>query len=151
MDLTVQKRIAAGVLKCGVNRVVFDETAAARIKEAITKTDMRGLVKAGVVRKEQKKGVSRVRANKRIVQRSRGRQSGSGTRKGRRTARLPDKRAWMNKVRSQRVYLQELREEKAITQAQFKMLYGRVKGNFFRSKRHIKLFLEETAGKEVTQ
>jgi large subunit ribosomal protein L19e len=149
MDLSVQKRIAADVLKCGVNRVVFDESAAARIKEAITKADMRTLVKQGVVGKEQKKGVSRVRANKRIVQRRLGRQTGSGTRKGRRTARAPSKQVWMAKVRSQRNFLKELREKDTITQEQFKTMYAKVKGDYFRSKRHMKLYLEETAGREV--
>lgn len=143
MDLTVQRRIAADVLKCGVYRVTFEESAASRIKEVITKADMRGLIKQGLVWKEQKKGVSRIRANKRLVQRRRGRQAGHGTRKGRRTARIPSKLAWMLKVRSQRAYLQELRKDKTITQQQYTFLAAKVKGDFFRSKRHIKLYLVE--------
>lgn len=143
MDLSTQKKIAASVLKCGVNRVVFDETAAARIKEAITKADMRGLVKAGIVGKEQIKGVSRVRARARIVQRRKGKQQGSGTRKGRATARLPSKDRWIAKIRSQRKLLAELRETEKITQAQFKELYRKAKGNYFRSRRHIMLTVEE--------
>lgn len=146
MDLSVQRRIAADVMNCGTDRVFFQEDAAARIKEAITKADMRTLVKQGIVKKLQKKGVSRVRANKRVVQRRHGRQQGSGTRKGRRTARLPSKDAWMNKVRSQRKYLQELRENETINQAQYKLLFAKVKGDFFRSKRHITLFLSEIGG-----
>ena len=148
MDLTVQKKIAASVLNCGVNRVVFDEASASRIKEAITKQDMRSLVKAGVVRAAQKKGVSRVRANKRITQRRKGKQQGAGTRKGRATARLPSKDRWMAKVRAQRTLLKELREKQTITQAQYKELYGKVKGDFFRSRRHIMLTLEEQQGGE---
>jgi large subunit ribosomal protein L19e len=147
MDLSVQKRIAADILKCGVHRVIFEESAAARIKEAITKADMRTLVKQGVVGKEQKKGISRVRANKRLTQRRLGRQQGSGTRKGRRTARIPDKQAWMAKVRTQRALLKEYRASGKITQTQFVMLYKRVKGDYFRSKRHINMFLEEEANK----
>ena len=143
MDLSTQRKLAASVMKCGLYRVSFDEAAAVRIKEAITKQDMRGLVKAGLVQKLQKKGVSRVRANARIVQRRAGRQTGSGTRKGRRTARLPDKLAWMRKVRAQRTLLKELREKKTITQAQFKEFYAKVKGNYFRSRRHIMLHIEE--------
>jgi large subunit ribosomal protein L19e len=144
MDLSTQKKIAASVLNCGVNRVVFDESAAARIKEAITKQDMRSLVKAGIVRAEQKKGISRVRANKRITQRRKGKQQGSGTRKGRATARLPSKDRWMAKVRTQRALLKELREKETITQAQFRELYGKVKGDYFRSKRHIMITIQDT-------
>jgi len=146
MDLHVQKRIAASILKCGVNRVAFREDAAANIKEAITKADMRGLIKQGIVWKIQKLGVSRVRANIRLVQRRLGRQHGAGTRKGKRTARLPAKRAWILKVRSQRQFLSELKLTKTITQEQYKMLAAKVKGDFFRSKRHIKIYLEETGG-----
>ncbi len=148
MDLSTQKKIAASVLKCGVNRVIFNEAAGARIKEAITKADMRGLVKAGVVGKEQIKGVSRVRANKRIVQRRKGQQQGAGTRKGRATARLPSKDRWMAKIRAQRNLLKEMRETGKITQDQFKELYGKAKGNYFRSRRHIKLTVEEFAQAE---
>lgn len=143
MDLSAQRKIAAGVLNCGLNRVVFDESQAARIKEAITKQDMRGLVKAGFVRAAQKKGVSRVRARVRIIQRRGGKQQGSGTRKGRATARLPSKDKWMAKVRVQRTLLKELRASEKITQEQFKELYGKVKGDFFRSRRHILLTIEE--------
>ncbi len=143
MDLSAQRKIAASVLNCGLNRVVFDESQAARIKEAITKQDMRGLVKAGFVRAAQKKGVSRVRARVRIIQRRGGKQQGSGTRKGRATARLPSKDKWMAKVRAQRTLLKELRASEKITQEQFKELYGKVKGDFFRSRRHILLTIEE--------
>jgi len=149
MDLSAQRRIAASVLNCGVGRVVFDEAQASRIKEAITKQDMRGLVKEGIVSAAQKKGVSRVRARKRIVQRRGGKQQGAGTRKGRATARLPSKDRWMAKVRAQRTLLKELRATEKISQEQFKELYAKVKGDFFRSRRHILLTIEEqTAQKE---
>jgi large subunit ribosomal protein L19e len=149
MDLTTKKRIAAAILKCGVNRVVFDESAAASIKEAITKSDMRSLINQGIVRAAQKKGVSRVRANKRLVQRRLGRQRGSGSRKGPRTARARPKAVWMIKVRSQRALLQELREKNKISQEQFKELYRKAKGDFFRSRRHILLYIAE--GTSVTE
>lgn len=148
MNLTAQRKIAASVLNCGVNRVVFDESQASRIKEAITKQDMRGLVKAGIVSAVQKKGVSRVRARKRIVQRRGGKQQGSGTRKGRATARLPSKDKWIAKVRAQRTLLKELRATEKISQEQFKELYAKVKGDFFRSRRHILLTIEEKQAQE---
>lgn len=148
MDLSAQRKLAAGVLNCGLNRVVFDESQAARIKEAITKQDMRGLVKSGAVRAEQKLGVSRARARVRIIQRRGGKQQGSGTRKGRATARLPSKDKWIAKVRAQRMLLKELRATDKITQEQFKTLYAKVKGDFFRSRRHILLTLEEQQTQE---
>jgi large subunit ribosomal protein L19e len=109
---------------------------------------MRGLVKAGIVSAAQKLGVSRARARVRIIQRRGGKQQGSGTRKGRATARLPSKDKWMAKVRAQRTLLKELRASEKITQEQFKELYGKVKGDFFRSRRHILLTIEEQQSQE---
>jgi ribosomal protein L19E len=56
----------------------------------------------------------------------------------------------MAKVRTQRVLLKELRATKKITQEQFKELYAKVKGDFFRSRRHILLTIgdEKAQGKK---
>lgn len=143
MNLTTQKRLAASILKCSEKRVVFDTEALESIAESITKEDIRQLIKEGVITKTPVKGISRVRANKRLVQRRKGRQQGSGTRKGTRNARLPHKEAWMNKIRAQRKHLFDLREQEIISGSDFRNLYRKAKGGFFRSKRHINLFIDE--------
>ena len=43
MKLNTQKRIAATILECSPSRVILDEERLEEIKEAITKTDIRGL------------------------------------------------------------------------------------------------------------
>jgi len=58
MKLDVQKRIAASVLKCSPKRVIFDSTKLKEIKEAITRSDIRGLVIDGFISKKRKKGIS---------------------------------------------------------------------------------------------
>ena len=49
----------------------------------------------------------------------------------------------MNAVRAQRTLLKELKEKKEIDAKLYKELYLKVKGGFFRSKRHIQLYLKE--------
>ena len=143
MNLTTQKRLAAQVLKCSPKRIVFDFTKLDEIKEAITKADIRALVIEGAITKKSVKGISRVRARKRHVQRTLGRQRGYSTRKGKKTARLPRKREWINRVRLQRNLISNLKERKLIDNKTFRDLYQKIKGGFFRNKRHLKIYISE--------
>ncbi len=143
MNLSVQKRLAADILKCSPKRVHFVPDRVADIKEAITKADIRSLVAEGLIIRAQEKGISRVRAKERANQRRKGLQRGPGKRKGKKTALVPRKTAWMAKVRVQRSFLQELRAKGIVNQESFKNLYRKSKGGFFRNKRHIKIYIEE--------
>ena len=143
MELNTQKRLAAEILNCSKKRIIFDSTRLEDIKESITKADIRGLINDGAIIKKQKKGVSRFRARKRAVQKRKGRQQGAGSRQGKRTARLPKKRAWINNIRTQRNLLRNLREKGAVTKKTYGMLYLKCKGGFFRSRRHIQLYMKE--------
>ena len=89
------------------------------------------------------KGISRGRARERQKQRSKGRQKGHSTRKGKKTARLPKKEGWMKKIRNQRKFLKELKDKKIIDTRINSDLRLKAKGGFFRSKRHIKVFLDK--------
>ncbi|MFH1399357.1 MAG: 50S ribosomal protein L19e [Candidatus Woesearchaeota archaeon] len=141
--LNSRKRIAGKVLKRSPKRVWLDPTRADEIKESITKVDIRGLIKDGVIRGKQVKGVSRARAKKRAIQRRKGRGKGPNSRKGKWTARLPAKVAWMNRIRLIRKFLAELKGKELITKAGYRKLYLKAKGGFFRSKRHVKLYIDE--------
>ena len=141
--LKTQKRIAASVLKCSPKKVTFDVTRLSDIKEAITKEDIKTLIKDGLIKRIRSNEQSRVRARVRAVQRSKGRQRNAGSRKGRATARLPRKRKWIGKIRRQRELLSELRENKSLLQKDYRDLYRKSKGGFFRSKRHIELYITE--------
>ena len=143
MKLNNQKRLAAKVLKCSEKRVRFDPDRLDDIKEAITKIDIRSLIKDNAITKVAVKGISRGRARKRIIQKRKGKQQGPGSRKGSRNARLPSKRKWINKIRSQRKFLMILKDKKVVDKKLFRELYLKSKGGFFRSKRHIKIYLEE--------
>lgn len=143
MDLTVQKRLAADVLKCSSKRVVFDPARVTDIKEAITKKDIKSLVGEGIISEKQKKGISRGRARKTLVKKRKGLRSGPGRRKGKHNARTPRKTEWIKRIRHQRQFLQELKQKKFIDPSVFTQLYGKAKGGFFRSKRHIKIYIDE--------
>ena len=61
MNLSYQKRVASGLLKCGVHRVWVDDRPEVqeRISEAVTRDDVRLLIVQRFIRKHQKKGISR--------------------------------------------------------------------------------------------
>jgi large subunit ribosomal protein L19e len=143
MDLSSQKRIAGEILKCSTKRVFFDNEHLDQIKEAITKQDMRELINANIVQKKQIKGISRVRANKIVEQKKKGRRQGAGSRRGKKTARVSKKEAWMAKVRVQRKFLKGLKEKEMVSIKMFRELYLKSKGGFFRSVRHIKYYMKD--------
>jgi len=143
MMLGVQKRLAADVMECSPKRVIFNTERLSEIKEAITKTDIRALIEQGAIAKVPERGVSRSRARFAQHQRRNDRRKGHGSRKGAAGARTNRKTAWVHKVRLQRRYLQALRTSKAVNPAQFSEIYKKIKGGFFRSKRHMELYLTE--------
>ena len=143
MKLRSQKGLAAILLNCSKKRVIFDTERLEEIKEAITKADLRGLIKDKAILAKPVKGVSRGRARERQKQRAKGRQKGHATRKGKKTARSPKKVGWMRKIRNQRKFLKELKDKQIIDKKINSDLRLKAKGGFFRSKRHIKVFLEK--------
>ena len=143
MNLRNQKRIAADILKKGVKKIKFNTERSSDIKEAITRSDIRTLIIDKAIKAEPKRGVSRSRARKTIIQKRKGRQTGSGSRKGKKTSRLSKKQDWMNHVRKQREFVKELRDKKLITTSVYRTMYKKIKGGYFRSKNHVKLYLTE--------
>jgi large subunit ribosomal protein L19e len=143
MKLTTQRRIAADVMKCGEGRVWFDNNRAAEIKQAITKSDIRHLIHDLAIQKRPEVGISHGRYRRNLIQKRKGRQRGLGARKGKKTARLSQKISWMARIRVQREFLKMLRDRKKIAPTLYHMLYKKAKGGFFRSVRHLKLYLEE--------
>ena len=141
--LDVQRRLAGQILKCGKNRIRFDAARLDEIKEAITKTDIRVLVKQGAVLKQRLHNTSRFWARRRKEQKRHGKQKGFGSRKGKKTARTEPKRTWINKIRLQRDFIKSLRDEGALSSSDFHELYMKSKGGFFRSLRHLKLYTKE--------
>jgi len=143
MSLKAQKRMAAKILKCGENRVYFDPYLIDEIKMAITREDIRNLVKEGIILKKYKKGNSKYRKNLRHERKKKGRARGLGKRKGTKYARLPKKKRWMNRIRPQRRELKKLRDRKSITTATYRKLYKNAKGGMFNSVAQMNRYIKE--------
>ena len=144
MNLSYQKRVASGILKCGVHRVWVDDRPEVqeRIAEAVTRDDVRLLVVQRFIRKHQKKGISRGRAKAMANQRNKGRRRGHGSRKGQGGARTPKKEAWMTRVRALRNELSSLRAKGTINATQYRRYYRRVKGGVYNSRNHLRYNME---------
>ncbi len=143
MNLSTQRRLASDILKIGKNRVYFDPSNLDEIKEALTKEDIRKLIRDRIIQKKPIKGISKSRFIRYLKQKRKGRRQGEGSRKGKSTARLSRKRKWIMLVRSQRNLINELRDKNIITKRTYRELYKKIKGGFFRSRKHIKLYLSE--------
>ncbi len=138
LKLTFQKRLAADLLKCGIHRVKLDPEKLEEISEAITREEIRQLIKDGAIEKKKKKGVSRarVRARKR-------KKRGAGSRKGGKYSRLSRKEQWMRRVRAQRKRLRELRDRGLVTKTVYRKIYRMVKAGAFKSVAAMMEYLEQ--------
>lgn len=142
-DLTLQKRLASQIFDCSAKRVWLNPEKSEEIKKAITSFDMRRLIAQGDVQKVQKQGISRGRAKQHQIQKQKGRHYGPGSRKGKTNARRNSKDQWVFAVRTQREFIKNLREKDLVAQKTFTDLYAKVKGGFFRSVKHMKIYMTE--------
>ena len=140
-DLRNQRRIAASLLKCGKGRVWMDNDRLEEIAKAVTKNDIRVLIKGEAIKSKQKKGISSGRKKFIAKQKAKGRRRGHGSRKGASYARLYKKERWMRTIRPIRSYLTSLKQEKKIDNSTYRRYYTRAKGGEFKSKSHLKTHL----------
>ena len=139
MGLKTIKRLAGSILKAGESRVKFTDSVKA--KEALTRDDVRSLIDQGVIVVEQKKGIGRSKARFKQSRLHAGRRRGPGSTKGAKYAVVSRKQRWIVKVRSQRRILKQLKP--SLNEGEFRRLYKMVKGNFFKSKKHLISFAKE--------
>ena len=143
MKLDSKKKLAARVLGIGVNRVWVDPSRSVDVSSAITREDIRGLIRQGIIRAKQKAGVSRGRARELAAKRKVGRRGGHGSRKGASAARTPRKADWIKTVRPLRSRLNELRKDGVLTRRDYRRIYLMVKGGAFRSRAHLETYMKE--------
>ncbi|MCS7124667.1 MAG: 50S ribosomal protein L19e [Candidatus Bathyarchaeota archaeon] len=132
-SLRSQRRLAAKILKVGVERVWIDPNRVEDVEAAITREEIRKLIHEGVIKPLKEKGVSRARAKLIHEKKKKGLRRGLGSRSGTAKARVSKKEAWMNKVRTLRKRLRELKAEKIITETTYRKLYTLVKSGEFAS------------------
>jgi large subunit ribosomal protein L19e len=136
-DLSNQRRLAAAILNCGEGRVWIDPGSQEELADAVTRSDIRSAIKAGVIRRIAIQGISRSRARRHRAEVKKGRHSGPGSRRGSPESRVSKKERWMRRVRAQRDLLRELRTAKKIPPKVYREFYRRAKGGMFRSRAHL--------------
>jgi len=134
-----QRRLASEIFGCGINRVriTTDPAEQENILDAITREQIRELIKRNVITMRPAKGVSRGRARYRTAQRAKGRRRGHGSRKGASNARGGGKDRWMGTIRSLRARLRELKAQGRIEVGTYRRFYAQAKGGMFKSKAHL--------------
>lgn len=137
MDLKNQKRMAAEILGCGVNRVWIDPNKIEDVADAITRADIRTAIDSGAIKALPVRGNSRGRIRHNLAQRRKGRQRGPGSRKGKAGARSPKKREWIQTIRPIRAELRDLRDTGKISKQTYRLFYRKAKGGQFKSRNHL--------------
>jgi large subunit ribosomal protein L19e len=130
--MNLQKKLAAKVLKCGVSRIWIDPKNV-KVRQAITRRDVRGFIKEGVIKKLPAK-----KRKKKIKRKQK-----TGSRKGKRGARRGKKTDWLKVIRPQRRLLKELKDKKQLKPLVYRKVYRLIKGNAFKSKQHLMNYLKE--------
>lgn len=133
MNLTNQRRLAASLLEVGVNRVWINPEKIEDVEGAITRDEIRKLIREGTIKALSENGTSRGRARVLAQKKRTGRRIGSGTKKGKAFAEVSEKTRWMNRIRALRRKLTELRDQRVITVGTYRSLYMKAKGGEFRS------------------
>lgn len=136
MSLSIQKRLAAEILKCGESRVRFDPERTEDIEDAITRGDIRRLIDEGAIYEAPKRGNTR-RAET-------GRKRGPGKRKGAKYSILSRKERWLIRVRAQRRYLRRLKAARMLKEGAYRSVYLQIKAGRFKSVAELKDYLKSS-------
>jgi large subunit ribosomal protein L19e len=137
VDVSYQRRMAAEILKCGVNRVWIDPDQVDEVAEAVTRGDVRRLICYRVIQKRQIRGVSQARTRRMMAQKAKGRRKGPGSRRGGKFARGPRKRNWIRLIRPLRDELKTLRGDGKLDATTYRVYYRKARGNMFKSRSHM--------------
>jgi large subunit ribosomal protein L19e len=129
--VSLQKKIAAKILKCGVNRIWIDPTST-KVKQAITRNDVRRYINEGIIKKFPEKRHLKLEAKA---------QQRMGSRKGKRGAREGKKTNWLKIIRPQRKLLKEMKPQ--LEPLAYRKVYRMIKGNAFRSRAHLTSYLKD--------
>ena len=135
-------RMAAGILKVGTTKIWISPEQKNRVSEAMTKEDVRTLIKERIVAKRKDNQHSRGRARVLAGKKRKGRKRGKGKRQGTKKTRMRRKERWINNVRAQRAALRELKKKGAKFKVPARKVYLMISGNYFRGKNYVKQFVE---------
>ena len=143
MNLTSQRKLAANVLDCGVNRVWIDPERVDEVSMAITRSEIRNLIKDKAIKALQENSQSKGRARVLAEKKKKGRRTGPGSRKGKKYSVVSKKTRWINRIRAQRKHLTSLKERRVITVNTYRSLYRKAKGGEFRSIAELERYIND--------
>jgi large subunit ribosomal protein L19e len=132
---SLQKKLAAKILKVGESRIWLNPAKQKDVNAAITRIDIKKLIKKGEIKVTREK-ISRPK----ILGRKRRR---AGSKKGAKHSIVTAKRKWIQTVRPLRKSLRELKDSQHIDNATYKQMRKLIKGGMFRSRSHLKIYLEQ--------
>ena len=146
VNLRKKRELIARMLGIGANRVRFEPDKLDDIADSITREDLRSLVKRGTIWTTKVKGTSRGRARtKQAIRRKSG--LGPGSKKGRKTARMGKKSAYVTKIRSLRHHLKVMKDRNEINRQTYWLTYKKVDGGQVRSVSHLRDIVKQTKTK----
>ena len=126
MNLSKKKKLAKRTLNVGEDRIVFLESRLEEIKNAITKQDIRDLLKSGAIIIKERKG-------RKKVQRKRSRSVGNIRQNAKKK-----KREYIILTRKLRRYLKDQLSKGKLSKEQFKDIRKKIRNREFRSTSYIK-------------
>lgn len=131
MAIATIRRLAADIMNVGENKVRIAPDSVKEAEGALTRADVRGLIDKGII--------TRLKVHGRASTRKKERRS-VGKRRG---IMIPEKEAWMMKVRAQRKLLRTLTADGALKKGTRRSIYGKVKSGIFRNKRAMLIYLKD--------
>ncbi len=134
MSIKTVRRLAASILKVGEERVYIDPSQLKDVSSALTREDVKELIKKGVIKRKPVVGKHRGKLRKR---------KNAGRRKGPKYSRKSKKEIWMERVRALRKLLKELISSGKLPKEHKKSIYSRIRGNTFRGKKSLLNYLKE--------
>lgn len=137
-NVRTQKRIAAEVLNIGKSRVWVNPDAAVDVAQAMTRDDIREIVKQGLIQEKPAKKQTRAKAKKNVVLKRKRKGGGHGKRRGTAGGRKSSKTKWMEKVRAQRRVLKKLKDEEKMEAGNYRKYYLRIKGGNYATIKQLK-------------
>jgi large subunit ribosomal protein L19e len=143
VNLKKKRELIARMLGIGANRIRFEPDKLDDIADSITREDLRSLVKRGTIWTTKVKGTSRGRAKARQAIRKKS-GLGPGSKKGKKTARMGKKSAYVTKIRSLRHHLKVMKDRNEINRQIYWSVYKKVDGGQVRSVSHLRDIVKQT-------